>query len=186
MILHSSWNFQKWIIEAYLEEYEELQKLFPNDKDNRTFDTATNNGYQYYFKKGEIAEAEDIVRKKINNMLQEMQAPIRAGEIDKSWSVRYKKHGWQALHNHAEQYKVISAVLNFSDRVEDETDTSSGAFYSVLPDVDGNSTLKIFPHYPGLLIVSEGNIFHGSYPTKHIKDVMVFDFLQEIVDDTDD
>lgn len=179
--LHTSWNFNKWIIESHLDNYQDLEKFFPEKKDNRQIETATNGGYQYYYSDTEINEAADVVRTRINDILSEQEAPIRAGELSKSWSIQYEPGGWQAMHNHAMPYKIISAVLNFSDREGD--DTSEGAFYAMLPDIDGSSEIKVFPHWAGKLIISEGNIFHGSYPCRGDRNIMVFDFHQEILND---
>ena len=31
--LHTSWNFNKWIIESHLDNYQDLEKFFPEKKD---------------------------------------------------------------------------------------------------------------------------------------------------------
>lgn len=183
--LISRWNYQNWIIESHYDDYEDLRKYFPDKSDNRKEVTATNGGFQYYFSSEEVEQASEMVKLRANELLTEFKSPVRCGELSRSWSIQYDKGGWQALHNHAEKYKIISCVLHF-DTNEVDHNTSDGAFYAVLPEVDGTNHLHVFPYWAGKLIVLEGNVYHGAYPTTTERDIMVFDYRMEILNDNTD
>ena len=179
--LISRWNYQQWIIESYYDDFEDLRKYFPNKSDNRKEVTATNNGYQYYFDAEQIEEASNTIKDRANELLTEFKSPIRCGDLSRSWSIQYDVNGWQAMHNHALPYKIISCVLHFDTR--ESENTSDGAFYAVLPEVDGTNHLHVFPYWAGKFLVLEGNIYHGAYPTTKERDIMVFDYHMEILND---
>ena len=178
--LLSSWNYSKWIIETHLDNIEDYRSYIPNNNDNRTIETATNNGYQHYFG-DEIQPLAEIVRNRANSVLAEMQSPVRAGDLDKSWSIQYEKGGWQAMHNHADPFTIISCIIYFDTNPSENT--SAGALYAMLAEPDGSENVLVFPYWAGKMIMIEGNVFHGTYPTEDTRDIMVFDFKQEIIND---
>ena len=179
--LLTRWNYQSWIIESHYDDFESLRKYFPKKSDNRKEVTATNGGYQFYFEQDQISEASNKIRDRANELLTEFDSPIRCGDLSRSWSIQYDKGGWQAMHNHAMPYKIVSCVLHFDTNNSD--DTSAGAFYAVMPEVDGTNHLHVFPYWAGKLLVLEGNIYHGAYPTAEERDIMVFDYHMEVLND---
>ena len=174
--VHNSFNHQKWVIETQLPDWEDTLKYWNEATDVTNVDeTASNNAEQVYFKNDEGTELADYLRNYVNALLQDMGAPVRAGETKIAWTLEYFTGGWQAIHNHADQYKSISCVLC----VEGQED--SGTFYAMLPDVDGTQEVAVIEQLPGTLIISEGNVWHGAYPCTVNKKVYVFDFLQVIL-----
>ena len=177
--LHSAWNFQQWIIESDFPDYQQFEYLFDGLEDNRDGrTTATNNGIQHYYTNEELKPIADIVKERTNQLLIEQESPVRAGEIDHGWAITYGPGGWQALHNHAYRYSIITTCLYF-DTNENEN-TSDGAFYSVFSEPDGDNLCAVFPYYAGKFLVAEGAVMHGAYPTSKTRRTLVIDFKQEI------
>lgn len=183
--LLSAFNFQQWIIESDFPGHEKLEYLFDGLEDNRAPNqtTATNNGIQhYYYDNEEIKNVADMVRTRTNELLAEQESPVHAGELDKAWTITYNPGGWQALHNHAHRYNIVSTVLYF-DTNENEN-TSDGAFYSVFSEPDGEQIVQVCPYWAGKFLVLEGSVHHGAYPTTSTRRCLIIDFKQEIHDNT--
>lgn len=174
--VHSSFNHQKWVIETRLPDWKDTLKYWNKATDITDVDeTASNSAVQVYFKDNDGAELADYLRNYINALLEDMQAPVRAGEAKISWTLEYLPGGWQAIHNHGDQYRVITSTLC----VEGQED--SGTFYAMLPEPDGTQKIAVIEQVPGTMIISEGDVWHGAYPCTTGKKVYVFDFLQVIL-----
>lgn len=177
--LHSAFNFQQWVIESDFPNHQQFEYLFDGLEDNRgDKNTATNKGIQHYYTVDEIGSVANIVRERVNAILQEQEAPVRAGDVDSAWTITYGPGGWQALHNHAYRYHIISTVLYFDTNEND--DTSDGAFYSIFSEPDGDQLVQVYPYWAGKFILAEGAVFHGAYPTSTTRRTLVIDFKQEI------
>ena len=174
--VHNSFNHQKWVIETELPDWANTVQYWNKATDVTNVDeTASNNAIQVYFKDDEGKELATYLRNYINALLEDMNAPVRAGELKIAWTLEYSPGGWQAIHNHADQYQAISCVLC----VEGKED--SGTFFAMLPEPDGTQKIAVVEQTPGKLIISEGDVWHGAYPCTVGKKVYVFDYVQEIL-----
>lgn len=174
--VHNSFNHQKWVIETQLPDWKDTVQYWNNATDLTNVDeTASNNAVQVYFKDDEGTELATHLRNYTNALLEDIGAPVRAGELKIAWTLEYFSGGWQAIHNHAEQFRAISCVLC----IEGQED--SGVFYAMLPETDGTQNIVTIEQTPGTLIISEGDVWHGAYPCTVGKKVYVFDFKQEIL-----
>jgi|TARA_R110000851_G_scaffold333450_1_gene513363 hypothetical protein len=174
--VHNTFNHQKWVIETQLPDWKDTLKYWDQATDTTNIEeTASNVATQTYFMPAEGKALAEHLRSYINGLLTDLNSPIRAGAAKIAWTLEYKPGGWQAIHNHAEQYKAISCVLCL------EGEEESGTYYAMLPEPDGTQEIVVINQVPGTLIVSEGDVWHGSYPCTVGKKVYVFDFIQEIL-----
>ena len=181
--LHSSFNYQQWVIESDFPNHQQFEYLFDGLKDNRDdMNTHTNKGIQHFYKVDEIESVANIVRQRVNEILQEQKAPIKAGDIDSAWTITYGPGGWQALHNHAYKNHVISSVLYFDTNENDNA--NDGAFYNIFSEPNGGQFVQVYQYWPGKFILAEGAVFHGAYPTSTTRRTLVIDFKQETHNDT--
>ena len=177
-IVHSSFNHQKWVIETQFPKWEDTLQYWDEATNFTDINqTASNNARQAYFEDGTGDKLADMLREYANSILSEIKAPIRVGDKKIGWTLEYFPNGWQAIHNHAEEYTTISIVLC----IEGQED--SGVYYAMLPEPNGTQKISLMDQIPGKLIISEGDVWHGAYPATVTKKVFVFDFLQIIVQD---
>ena len=86
--VHSSFNYQKWVIETKLPEWEDTLKYWNEATDVTNVDeTASNVATQVYFKDSEGLELAELLRNNINNILTSVEAPIRAGKLKIAWTL---------------------------------------------------------------------------------------------------
>jgi len=180
-VINSAYEY-KWLIETVYPDFEGLLPLFDNHKDNRTYDTATNGGTQYTYKTSEIEKVADILRDHVNYSFRYLNHPVEATDFIIGWSIKYQKHGWQAMHNHSRPGEVVSCVLYF-DTNETENN-SDGAFYAVMPDTDGEQFVHVCPYWAGKMILLDGSVWHGSYPTQAERRILVLEFEQKNLNNT--
>lgn len=178
----SSFNGTKWLAELSYKNYKDFLYLFDNHTDNRTYDTATNNGSQYTYNNSEIESVANILRDYVNHNLLSLGASIEATDLVISWTIKYNKNGWQAIHNHASPGEIISCILYFDTN---ETDNhSDGAFYAVMPELDGEQFVHVCPYWAGKMILLDGSVWHGSYPTQAERRILVIEYEQKKLNNT--
>ena len=178
--LHSSFNFQQWVIESDFPDYQQFEYLFDGLEDNRDdMNTHTNNGIQHYYEVDEIDSITNTVRQRANEILQEQNAPMRVGNADSAWTITYGPGGWQALHNHAYRHHIITTVLYFD--TNESNNMHDGAFYSMFSEPNGDQFCQVFPYWAGKFILAEGAMFHGAYPTTTTRRTLVIDFIPEYI-----
>lgn len=179
--MHTSHNHSKWIIETELPDWEETVKYWNEPTEEvDVVNTASNVASQIYFKEDEGVELADHLRSFVNFLLEDMQAPVRAGNTKVAWTIEYQPQGWQAAHNHSGPFEVISVVLCL------EGEEESGTFFAMLPEPDGTQNVVTIEQTPGTMIICEGDVWHGAYPCTTGKKVYVFDFWQEIINNESD
>lgn len=167
---YSAFNYQQWLFHDDYPDTQSFLDLFPIEDNTGLGDTATNSGVQHYYDVNLFETRAAHVRQWVNTQLESVQAPVRADRLLNAWSIEYSDGGWQALHNHAVPYRVISTVLYIK---------GTGDYYSVLTEPDGTSTVVNFPTPAGTAVVTEGSVPHGAYP-QLARQIVVFDFEQSV------
>ena len=180
-VINSAYEY-KWLIETVYPDFEGLLPLFDNHTDNRKKDTATNNGTQFYYSNDETIYFAQDIKNYINYVFLNLGSPITAGNLVNCWSIKYNKHGWQALHNHARPGEIISCILYFDTN---ETDNhSDGAFYAVMPEADGEQFVHVCPYWAGKMVLIDGSVWHGSYPTQAERRILAIEYEQKKLNST--
>jgi len=174
--IHHSLYYQKWVVETELPNYKDYSTLFDKKGLDESKETCTHNGVQINFTKDELNLLSKDIQAIGNKAVEKEDAPIRLGDLLGGWMVRYGSNGWQELHDHGDPFDVITCVLNFSK----SNYPKNGSTIVVLPEPDGNLIMKDFLPYPGKLLIMEGSVVHGAYPTTTPRDILVVDFKQEI------
>lgn len=166
-----------WVVDdLYYPGWKKFLKLFESYYD-RHIDYG--NGTLYY--KKDMSYPTDIDPKEeylafIKFQLQNL--PIRVKDFQKAWGVKYPPGAYSGLHSHVPG-KQLTSVLFLDTPKPSITYPLAGSLTTLQPTPD--STINYIQHKPiaGKLVIMDGKVFHGTYPTLEDRHVFVVDMEYE-------
>lgn len=108
--------------------------------------------------------------------VQNLNIPIESIKPDQSWYIEYKPYGYQGIHNHTGKENLISTVMYFDHKEQDEMFKQDGCLYTMMAHPNTQIEFHEFPPAPGKTIIMNGNVNHGTYPYKHKRRCLVINF----------
>lgn len=114
----------------------------------------------------------DFVKKSVAKM------PYKNIQHSKSWWIDYPTHSYAGMHSHTPG-RQFTCVLFLDDYIEDEQHPHAGYLYAVL---NNNNTMSYheWKPEPGKIIILDGRVWHGTYPTRQKRKVFVTDFTFDV------
>ena len=103
--------------------------------------------------------------------------PIRIKDFKKAWGVKYPPGAYSGLHSH-QPGKQLTSVL-FLDTPKPSVEYPLAGCLTTLQPT--NSEIQYLTHKPieGKMVILDGKVWHGSYPTLEDRHVFVVDFEYE-------
>jgi hypothetical protein len=165
-----------WVVDdLYYSGYKKFLKLFDNFNERHV---DYGNGTLYY--KKDMQYPTDIDPREeylmfIKFQLQDL--PIRIKDFKKAWGVKYPPGGYSGLHSH-QPGKQLTSVL-FLDTPKPSVEYPLAGCLTTLQPT--NSEITYLTHKPieGKMVILDGKVWHGSYPTLEDRHVFVVDFEYE-------
>ena len=165
-----------WVVDdLYYSGYKKFLKLFDNSNERHV---DYGNGTLYY--KKDMQYPTDIDPREeylmfIKFQLQDL--PIRIKDFKKAWGVKYPPGGYSGLHSH-QPGKQLTSVL-FLDTPKPSVEYPLAGCLTTLQPT--NSEIQYLTHKPieGKMVILDGKVWHGSYPTLEDRHVFVVDFEYE-------
>ena len=165
-----------WVVDdLYYSGYKKFLKLFDNSNERHV---DYGNGTLYY--KKDMQYPTDIDPREeylmfIKFQLQDL--PIRIKDFKKAWGVKYPPGGYSGLHSH-QPGKQLTSVL-FLDTPKPSVEYPLAGCLTTLQPT--NSEITYLTHKPieGKMVILDGKVWHGSYPTLEDRHVFVCDFEYE-------
>ena len=165
-----------WVVDdLYYSGYKKFLKLFDNSNERHV---DYGNGTLYY--KKDMQYPTDIDPREEYLMfikLQLQDLPIRIKDFKKAWGVKYPPGGYSGLHSH-QPGKQLTSVL-FLDTPKPSVEYPLAGCLTTLQPT--NSEITYLTHKPieGKMVILDGKVWHGSYPTLEDRHVFVVDFEYE-------
>ena len=164
-----------WYNTSRYNEYKKFQKLFDLESeshrdsgDSQVF-YLQNYEYPFIIDSGEYLE---YLKKHVNSL------PFENIRHTKSWWVDYPKHSYAGLHAH-QPGRNFTCILFLDDYIEEEDHPHAGYLYTVLNN-ENKITYEEWKPEAGTLVIMDGRVWHGTYPTRHKRRVFVVDFEYDI------
>mgnify|MGYP003656966459 FL=1 len=169
-------SLDTWVVDdLYYSGYKKFLKLFDNSNERHV---DYGNGTLYY--KKDMQYPTDIDPREeylmfIKFQLQDL--PIRIKDFKKSWGVKYPPDAYSGLHSH-QPGKQLTSVL-FLDTPKPSVEYPLAGCLTTLQPT--NSEIQYLTHKPieGKMVILDGKVWHGSYPTLEDRHVFVVDFEYE-------
>ena len=108
--------------------------------------------------------------------VQGQNIPIESISADLSWFITYNPYGYQGIHNHTNKENLISTVMYFDNKKEDEMFTQDGCLVTMMAHPNTQIEFHEFPPSPGKTIIMNGNVNHATYPYKHDRRCLVINY----------
>lgn len=165
-----------WVVDdLYYAGYKKFLKLFDNSNDRHV---DYGNGTLYY--KKDMQYPTDIDPREeylmfIKFQLQDL--PIRIKDFKKAWGVKYPPGGYSGLHSH-QPGKQLTSVL-FLDTPKPSVEYPLAGCLTTLQPTDSEITYLTHKPIEGKMVILDGKVWHGSYPTLEDRHVFVVDFEYE-------
>ena len=165
-----------WVVDdLYYSGYKKFLKLFDNSNERHV---DYGNGTLYY--KKDMQYPTDIDPREeylmfIKFQLQDL--PIRIKDFKKAWGVKYPPGGYSGLHSH-QPGKQLTSVL-FLDTPKPSVEYPLAGCLTTLQPTDSEITYLTHKPIEGKMVILDGKVWHGSYPTLEDRHVFVVDFEYE-------
>lgn len=166
-----------WVVDdLYYPGWKKFLKLFDNYYD-RHIDYG--NGTLHYKKDMSYPTDIDPTEEYLQFIEFQLQnLPIRVKGFQKAWGVKYPPGAYSGLHSHVPG-KQLTSVLFLDTPKPSITYPLAGSLTTLQPTPD--STINYIQHKPiaGKLVIMDGKVYHGTYPTLEDRHVFVVDMEYE-------
>ena len=166
-----------WVVnELYYPGFKKFLKLFEN-YDSRHVDYG--NGTLYYKDKMKYPKDIDPTLDYQNWIKIQLQSlPIVVKDFMKAWGVKYPPGAYSGLHCHKPGQQLTSVLFLDTPNASPQYPLA-GSLTTLQPNPD--STIHYLQHKPeaGNVVIMDGKVFHGTYPTLEDRHVFVCDFEYE-------
>ena len=161
-----------WFNTSYYKDYDKFKKLFELESESRR---DSGDSVVFYLQNYEYPSIIDSEKEYIKYLKQHVEKmPFKNVVHKKSWWVDYPKHSYAGLHSHTPG-RQFTCVLFLDDYVEEKDHPHAGYLYGVLNN-NNRITYEEWKPEAGTLVIMDGRMWHGTYPTRHKRRVFVVDF----------
>lgn len=165
-----------WYNTSEYNDYKKFHKLFDLESESHRDSGDSNVFYLQNYEYPSIIDSEceyiEYLKKHVTSL------PIENIRHAKSWWVDYPVHSYAGLHSHTPG-RQFTCVLFLDDYVEDQEHPQAGYLYGVMNN-DNVITYQEWKPEAGTLVIMDGRMWHGTYPTRHKRRVFVVDFEYDI------
>jgi|TARA_X000000950_G_C13674992_1_gene561528 hypothetical protein len=174
-------KLETWVItENFYPGWEKFLKLF----DDKIYDTKKDKLMDYvFYTQGEMEYPEAVdpeldFQKFIKKCLIESELPITMGKCLKAWGLKYPPGSYSGMHCH-QPGRQLSVVMFLDDVMVSEQYPLAGSLVTLQPFEHEINHVRVRPT-PGGVVIMDGRVFHGTYPTLNNRRVFVCDFSYEV------
>lgn len=169
-----------WIKKAQYGSYKDFLPLFDNNlgtqehTDHGGAVLRYNPDYKYPYQ----VDKEEKYQKFIKGIL----APFRFKDIkfEKSWWIKYPAGTYSGLHTHLPLRKLTSVMFLNTIDLHDDKPLAGKLKCITMNPVTGELVSDLVKCIAGDVIIMDGKVFHGVYPTIQERKAFVCDFLYEV------
>jgi len=166
-----------WWVESEYQNYEKFKNLFDLEAETHR---DTGNSNVFYLQNYEFPSTIDN-GEYLNYLIKHVERfPYTNVRHKKSWWVDYPENSYAGLHSHTPGMQ-FTCILFLDDYIEDEDNPHAGYLYAVFGN-EGQVTYEEWKPEAGKLVILDGRVWHGTYPTKHKRRVFVVDFEFDLGD----
>ena len=126
----------------------------------------------------EAVDPELDFQKFIKKCLIESELPITMGKCLKAWGLKYPPGSYSGMHCH-QPGKQLTCVMFLDNEVVSEQYPLAGSLVTLQPFEHDINHVRVKPT-PGGVVIMDGRVFHGTYPTLNNRRVFVCDFSYEV------
>lgn len=173
-------DLKTWVVtDNNYQNYKKFNDIFSNyDEKHKDY----GNGYLYY--KRDMQYPIDIdplldYQKFLKSCISDSDLPIKVKEFRKAWGVHYGPGAYSGLHSHTPGTQ-LTAVMFLTHADQNESYPLAGNLLTLQP-MDHEINYIQHPTKPGDVVIMDGKVFHGTYPTLNDRKVFVCDFDYELV-----
>mgnify|MGYP001206141065 CR=1 FL=1 len=169
-------RLETWVIDdLHYPEYRRFEDLFNNYHGSHK---DYGNGYLYY--KNDMQYPEDLDKEKhyhefIKKCCETL--PIKITNFKKAWGVHYKPGAYSGLHSHVPGQQ-LTAVLFLTTAIYSKEYPLAGNLVTLQP-TNHEINYIATPAIQGNVVIMDGRVYHGTYPTINERKVFVCDFDYE-------
>jgi hypothetical protein len=175
---------QNWFFDVQYPNYKKFLDLFDIDKrPSYKYKLPTGSLDADSYSDADFAYPHDIDQgeyaKFITDTVQE-QFPIKDVKLLRTWWVHYPafKNTFVGVHRH-ESPNVFTTVLFLEGHVSGNHMLEPGTLFAIV--ADGQKTkMEQWEPVPGTVVLMDGMVYHGTYPTQFDRKVLVCDFEYNI------
>jgi hypothetical protein len=173
-------SLETWVItDNFYPGWKRFEKLF----DDTIYDTKKDKLMPYvFYTQGEMNYPDTVdpeldFQEFIKKCLLQSSLPITMGKCLKAWGLKYPPGSYSGMHCH-QPGKQLSVVMFLDDVETTELYPLAGSLVTLQPFEHGINHVRIKPT-PGGVVIMDGRVFHGTYPTLNDRRVFVADFEYE-------
>lgn len=167
-----------FFIESKYKDYAKLKKLFDLESNSHRDSGDSNVFYLQNYNYPAIIDNKKEYLEHLKKHLRTL--PYTNIRHAKSWWVDYPKNSYAGLHSH-QPGNQVTCILFLDEYKEEEKHPHAGYLYAVLGN-GGEITYKEWKPEAGKLVILDGRVWHGTYPTKHKRSVFVVDLEYDLGD----
>ena len=170
-------QLETWVIDdLHYPEYRRFDKLFT---ENNIGHKDWGNGWLYYKKDMQYPEDLDpekhfheFIKKSCTGL------PIKITNFKKSWGVKYIAGAYSGMHSHVPG-RQLTAVLFLTTSIHSQEYPLAGNLVTLQP-TNHEINYVATPAIQGNIVIMDGRVYHGTYPTLNERKVFVCDFDYEL------
>ena len=175
-------KLETWVItDNFYPGWKKFLKLF----DDKIYNTKKDKlmEYKYYYQNEEMSypytiDPELDFQKFIKKCLIESELPITVKKCLKAWGLKYPPGSYSGMHCH-QPGKQFTVVMFLDDVMVSKEYPLAGSLVTLQPVEHSINHIRIIPK-PGNIVIMDGRVFHGTYPTLNDRRVFVCDFDYEV------
>ena len=113
--------------------------------------------------------------------VQSFTLPINKLKVIRAWTITYNKNGYQGIHVHTGDmnYKTFSVVLHMDDVITTKENKYDGVLFTLMPEPNGYQHPGHYLSQAGGVVMLDGRVWHGVYPTSTQRRSFIVDFEYE-------
>lgn len=175
---------QNWYFDIDYPKYDQFLKLFDQDKrpsykyklptGSLDADSYSDEGFKYPYDIDQGEYPQHIIDIVTNEF------PLKNVSLLRTWWVHYPafKNTYVGVHRH-ESLNVFTTVLFLEGHVSGNHMLEPGTLFAIVKD-ENKTKMEQWHPTPGTVVLMDGMVYHGTYPTQFDRKVLVCDFEYEI------
>ena len=168
--------YSQWRLTLHYQNYEKFLKCFElRKKEHRDTGGSIVKYCEEYTYPDEVDPDKEFINFISNNV---SNMPFKNIKFEKSWWVDYPKYSYAGLHTH-QPGKQFTAIM-FLNTLEHDVDNPHAGYLHTIAYNNGQMVYNDYQPIAGNVVVIDGPIWHGTYPTLKDRKVFVCDFSYEI------
>lgn len=163
-----------YYIESKYDSYNDFMQLFDIEAESHrdSGDSTIFHLHNWEFPAIISNDYQEHIKKHVKNL------PYKNIQHSKSWWIDYPKYSYAGMHSHTPG-RQFTCVLFLNDYIEEEKYPHAGYLYATLNN-DNRMSYQEWKPEAGKLVILDGRVWHGTYPTQQQRKVFVSDFTFDV------